>query len=400
MQADIVIVGAGMVGSLLAAALKHLSLKIIIIDNQQVIEPQNSEPYEPRVSALTRASENMLKALGAWSLIDKKRFAPFSSMYVREQQGHGELYFHANDLGVSHLGCLLENRLLQWALTEQAVASPQVTLLAPDKVVALEKGITKWSVTLASGIKIDTPLVVGADGAFSVVRQLAGIEIDTWDYQQQAIVCSVKTESPHQDCARQSFLTTGPLALLPLSDPHYCSIVWSVQQDEAHKLMALSDDEFLQALERAFPCELGQMLSCDQRYSFPLVARHAQRYCLEGLVLIGDAAHTIHPLAGQGVNLGLLDAAVLAEEIELALKKSLAISHLQVLSKYSRRRRSHNALTMHSITALERTYAATSTTMIMARNEGVRFVNKTAWLKEFFEKQAMGLVGDLPQLAK
>ena len=400
MQADIVIVGAGMVGSLLAAALKHLSLKIIIIDNQQVIEPQNSEPYEPRVSALTRASENMLKALGAWSLINTKRFAPFTSMYVREQQGHGELYFHADDLGVSHLGCLLENRLLQWALTEQAIASPQVTLLTPDKVVALEKGIRSWSVTLASGATIDTGLVVGADGAFSVVRQLAGIEIDTWDYQQQAIVCSVKTENPHQDCARQSFLSTGPLALLPLSDPLYCSIVWSAQQAEAQRLMALSDDQFLQALERAFPCELGRMLSCDRRYSFPLVARHAQRYYLDGLVLIGDAAHTIHPLAGQGVNLGLLDAAVLAEEIELALKKSLAINHLQVLSKYSRRRRSHNALTMHSMTALERTYAAQWPAMIVARNEGVRFVNKTAWLKEFFEKQAMGLVGDLPQLAK
>ena len=400
MQADIVIVGAGMVGGLLAAALKHLPLKIIIIDNQQVIEPKNSEPYEPRVSALTRASENMLKALGAWSLINTKRFAPFTSMYVREQQGHGELYFHADDLGVSHLGCLLENRLLQWALTEQAIASPQVTLLTPDKVVALEKGIRSWSVTLASGATIDTGLVVGADGAFSVVRQLAGIEIDRWDYQQQAIVCSVKTENPHQDCARQSFLSTGPLALLPLSDPLYCSIVWSAQQAEAQRLMALSDDQFLQALERAFPCELGRMLSCDRRYSFPLVARHAQRYYLDGLVLIGDAAHTIHPLAGQGVNLGLLDAAVLAEEIELALKKSLAINHLQVLSKYSRRRRSHNALTMHSMTALERTYAAQWPAMIVARNEGVRFVNKTAWLKEFFEKQAMGLTGDLPLLAK
>lgn len=400
MQADIVIVGAGMVGSLLAAALKHLPLKIVMIDNQQVTEPNNSELYEPRVSALTRASENMLKALGAWSLINTKRSAPFTSMMVREQQGHGELYFHADDLGISHLGCLIENRLLQWALTEQAVASPQVTLLVPDKVVALEKGINSWFVSLASGSKIETQLVVGADGAFSAVRQLVGIEVDTWDYQQHAIVCSVNTEHPHQDCARQNFLATGPLAFLPLSDPHYCSIVWSAQQSEAQRLMSLNDEAFLQALERAFPCDLGRMLSCDQRYSFPLVARHAQRYCLEGLVLIGDAAHTIHPLAGQGVNLGLLDAAILAEEIELALKKSLAIGHLQVLSKYSRRRRAHNALTMHSMTALERTYAATSTTMIMARNEGVRFVNKTAWLKEFFEKQAMGLVGDLPQLAK
>lgn len=400
MQADIVIVGAGMVGSLLAAALQHLSLKIIIIDSFQVTEPEQEAAYEPRVSAITRASENMLKKVGAWSYISRKRYAPFTTMQVREQDGHGELNFAAQDVGASHLGCLVENRVLQWALSQCAQAD-NVQWLIPDSVVALERVVQQqWQVTLNSGLVITTPLVVGADGAFSAIRQLTGIAIDTWDYQQQAIVCTVKTQKPHQFCARQVFLHTGPLAFLPLADPHYCSIVWSAQNHEAQRLLTLSDDEFRQHLGRHFAQELGHIEWNDQRHTFPLIARHAERYYMEGLALIGDAAHTIHPLAGQGVNLGFLDAVVLAEEIERHLQRGLSLTHnLPCLSRYSRRRRAHNALVMHSMTALERVYAATLPAIVVARNEGVRTINGSMWLKSFFEKQAMGLTGDLPLLA-
>lgn len=400
MQADIVIVGAGMVGSLLAAALQHLSLKIIIIDNFQVTEPEQEAAYEPRVSAITRASENMLKKVGAWSYISRKRYAPFTTMQVREQDGHGELNFAAQDVGASHLGCLVENRVLQWALSQCAQAD-NVQWLIPDSVVALERVVQQqWQVTLNSGLVITTPLVVGADGAFSAIRQLTGIAIDTWDYQQQAIVCTVKTQKPHQFCARQVFLHTGPLAFLPLADPHYCSIVWSAQNKEAQRLLTLSDDEFRQYLGRHFAQELGQIEWSDQRHTFPLIARHAERYYMEGVALIGDAAHTIHPLAGQGVNLGFLDAVVLAEEIERHLQRGLSLTHnLPCLSRYSRRRRAHNALVMHGMTALERVYAATLPAIVVARNEGVRTINGSMWLKSFFEKQAMGLTGDLPLLA-
>lgn len=389
-----------MVGSLLAAALQHLSLKIIIIDNFQVTEPEQEAAYEPRVSAITRASENMLKKVGAWPYISCKRYAPFTTMQVREQDGHGELNFSAQDVGTSHLACLVENRVLQWALSQCAQAD-NVQWLIPDSVVALERVVQQqWQVTLKSGLVITTHLVVGADGAFSAIRQLTGIAIETWDYQQQAIVCTVKTQKPHQFCARQVFLHTGPLAFLPLADPHYCSIVWSAQNKEAQRLLTLSDDAFRQHLGRYFAQELGCIEWSDQRHTFPLVARHAERYYMEGLALIGDAAHTIHPLAGQGVNLGFLDAVVLAEEIERHLQRGLSLTHnLPCLSRYSRRRRAHNALVMHSMTALERVYAATLPAIVVARNEGVRTINGSMWLKSFFEKQAMGLVGDLPLLA-
>lgn len=392
------IVGAGMVGSLLAASLAHLDLKIVLIDHATVSEPNNPATYEPRVSALTRASQNMLIHVGAWQLVKQKRYAPFTTMQVREQQGHGELLFSAYDVGASHLGCLVENNILQWSLTQCAIQGG-VQLVVPDKVVALERMPTQWQVTLASNTVITAPLVVGADGAFSAIRQLTGIGIDTWDYQQQAIVCTVKTQQQHQDCARQVFLDTGPLAFLPLPDANYCSIVWSASNTEAARLLALSDADFKQQLSRHFSQELGGVLECDARHAFSLVARHAERYYVEGLALVGDAAHTIHPLAGQGVNLGFLDAAVLAEEIERSLKRGLALGNINSLNRYSRRRRPHNALVMHSMTALERAYALKLPALVVARNESVRQINQHLWLKGFFEKQAMGLVGDLPLIA-
>ena len=398
-KVDMVIVGAGMVGSLLAAALKDLPLTIVLIDNVLVSAPEHDAPFEPRVSALTRASQQMLERVGAWELVTQQRYSPFTTMQVREQQGRAELQFAAADIGESHLGCLVENRILQWALTTVAIENERVQFIAPDKLIQLERYSQSWRVTLASGQQFDTPLVVGADGALSAVRQCAAIGIDTWDYQQQAIVCTVQTKKPHNACARQIFLNTGPLALLSLSTADHCSIVWSADNARANELMALSEAEFNTALDQAFGDELGRVIASDQRHSFPLVARHAERYVLDGLALIGDAAHTIHPLAGQGVNLGLLDAAVLAEELTIALARGLPIGHKQPLQKYSRRRRGHNALMMHSMTGLERLYANQQPSLILLRNQGVSVVNDTTLLKNFFEKQAMGLTGDLPQLA-
>lgn len=399
MKADIVIVGAGMVGSMLATAIKPLNLQVVLIDHAQVTLPEADAPFEPRVSAITRASENMLRQLGAWDLLAQQRHAPFTTMHVWEQEGRSELFFAAKDVGASHLGCLIENRLLQWALTLKALSGSDIQLLAPEKVVGLERFPKHWRVSLASGQQIDTALVVGADGALSAVRQFAAIGIDTWDYHQHGIVCTIQTEKPHGDCARQVFLKSGPLALLPLSDPHYCSIVWSADNTRTQELMALDEQPFNHELTYATRGVLGGVVGSDKRHAFPLMARHAERYHLDGLALIGDAAHTIHPLAGQGVNLGFLDAAVLAEEISRGLARGLPLGHSQMLNRYSRRRRSHNALMMHSMTGLERIYAASLPALIQGRNEGVRLVNSNGWLKAFFEQQAMGLTGDLPAIA-
>lgn len=401
MIADMVIVGGGMVGSLLAAALASTSLKIVIIDAVPAQPMTADAPFEPRVSAISRASENMLRHVGAWDLITcQQRHCEFTNMQVWEYDGKAELHFSAQDVGAHHLGCLLENRLMQWGLTTAAQQADNVSLLAPAKVTRLERLLRGWCVELADGTRIHTPLVVGADGAFSLVRKTAAIGMATWDYQQQAIVCTIQTERPHQLTARQVFLPTGPLALLPLAKADHCSIVWSVKTERAKEILALDEANFCQALTEASGAVLGQVLTADQRHAFPLMARHAESYHAQGLVLIGDAAHTIHPLAGQGVNLGFLDAAVLAEEIRRALSRRLPVEHPQTLARYSLRRRAHNALIMHSMTGLERIYAAQWPWLTLLRNDGVSFVNRQPVLRRFFEQQAMGLQGDLPALAK
>lgn len=400
MNADIVIVGAGMVGSLLAAALKDRPLDIVLVDVANVSPPEVDAPYEPRVSAISRASENMFRHVGAWERVTAVRHAPYTRMEVREAEGNAELCFDASDIGESHLGCLVENRLMQWALTSKALEGPRVRLRAPARVVGLDRMPDHWRVTLDNGDVLQTRLVVGADGAQSAVRRLAPLSMATWDYAQKAMVCTVRTEKPHGATARQIFLKTGPLALLPLPDPHLCSIVWSAVHARADEVMAMEDDTFCRELGREFGDALGRIESADRRYAFPLIARHTERYTLPGLALIGDAAHNIHPLAGQGVNLGFLDAAVLAEEIGRALDRGLPPGHESVLSRYQRRRRGHNALIMHSMTGLERVYAAHWPWLIQMRNDGVRFVNRFLPLKAFFERQALGLEGDLPALAK
>jgi 2-octaprenylphenol hydroxylase len=398
-KADIVIVGAGMVGSLLAAALKDRDLDILLIDTAAVTPPAPQDPYEPRVSAISRASENMFRHVGAWDKVTAVRYSPYTRMEVREEQGRAELTFSASDVGESHLGCLVENRLMQWALTTTALEGPRVRLLAPAKVTGLERYGAHWRVRLDSGEIVETGLVVGADGAQSAVRRLAPLSMEVWDYHQKAIVCTVRTARPHDATARQIFLKTGPLALLPLPDPHLCSIVWSATHERADVIMQLDDVAFRRELADAFGDALGAVDWADRRFAFPLVARHAERYTLPGLALIGDAAHNIHPLAGQGVNLGFLDAAVLAEEIGRGLDRRLPPGHEAVLGRYARRRRGHNALIMHSMTGLERVYAAHWPWLIQLRNDGVSLVNRFLPLKTFFERQALGLEGDLPALA-
>jgi 2-octaprenylphenol hydroxylase len=293
----------------------------------------------------------------------------------------------------------VENRLMQWALTTTALEGPRVRLLAPAKVTGLERYGAHWRVQLDSGEVVETGLVVGADGAQSAVRRLAPLSMEVWDYHQKAIVCTVRTARPHDATARQIFLKTGPLALLPLPDPHLCSIVWSATHERADVIMQLDDVAFRRELADAFGDALGAVDWADRRFAFPLVARHAERYTLPGLALIGDAAHNIHPLAGQGVNLGFLDAAVLAEEIGRGLDRRLPPGHEAVLGRYARRRRGHNALIMHSMTGLERVYAAHWPWLIQLRNDGVSLVNRFLPLKTFFERQALGLEGDLPALA-
>ncbi len=402
--ADIVIVGAGMVGSLLAALLKDSGLRIVLLEREALVAPQKDDAFEPRVSALTRASENLLRHVQAWEVMASHRLCPYEAMTVWDADGSGRVQFSARELGESHLGVLVENRLLQWALTQAATQSAGVELLCPAQLCELERLPESWLLTLVSGEKINARLVVGADGAQSAVRQFAGIGSAETDYGQRAIVTTVRTEKTHQYTAWQRFMSTGPLAFLPLltatGDAHHASIVWSQDEAEAQRLLLLDDEAFRRELGFAFEHTLGEVQWVDRRFSFPLRARHARDYAHEGLVLIGDAAHAIHPLAGQGVNLGLLDAAVLAEEILRAQDRGVAWWSELTLARYARRRRAHNSLILSSMTGFRRLFASHNPLLVVARNIGLSATDRLLPLKQELARLAMGLTGDLPRAAR
>lgn len=403
-NADIVIVGAGMVGSLLASLLKDSGLSVLMLERATVTAPAKDDAFEPRVSALTRASENMLRHVGAWQDIENIRSCRYSAMTVWDADGSGRVQFNAGELGETHLGVLVENRLIQWALTHAATRANNVELRCPAQLQELERLPNAWQLTLDDGEKISARLVIGADGAQSAVRQLSGIACTETDYGQRAIVTTVRTQMPHEFVARQRFMTTGPLAFLPLQshagDTHCCSIVWSQDEKEAQRLLALDDEAFKRELGFAFEHTLGNIEWADARYSFPLRAQHASDYVREGIALIGDAAHAIHPLAGQGVNLGLLDAAVLAEEIMRALERHIPWCSENTLLRYSRRRRAHNTLILNSMTGFRRLFASQQPLLVLARNIGLGVTNHILPLRQEFARVAMGLTGDLPVAAK
>ena len=260
-----------------------------------------------------------------------------------------------------------------------------------------------WLVSLGDGRQLRAPLLVAADGANSAIRRLAGCTTREWDYLHHAIVTSVRCAEAHRRTAWQRFTDDGPLAFLPLErdgDRHWCSIVWSTTPEQAGRLMALDDAAFAAALGAAFEWRLGAVLEVDPRHCIPLRQRHARRYVEPGLALIGDAAHVIHPLAGQGVNLGFLDAATLAEVLLHARGRGERLAELRVLSRFERRRMPHNLAMMAAMEGFERLFQADPLPLRWLRNTGLKWMDKLPGGKALFVRQALGLSGDLPELAR
>lgn len=405
MRADLIIVGAGMVGSALALALQHSGLQILLLDGGPLsVKPfDQSAAFEPRVSALSAASQRILERLGAWDGIAARRTSPYGEMQVWDGSGTGQVHFSAASVHAEVLGHIVENRVVQDGLLD-ALYEADLGLLPGARLEQLRRSGDDWLLTLTDGRELRAPLVIAADGANSAVRRLAGCATREWDYLHHAIVTSVRCSKPHQQTAWQRFTDDGPLAFLPLAKAddaeHWCSIVWSTTPAEAERLMALDDAAFCHELGKAFEWRLGEVLESDPRHCIPLRQRHAKRYVEPGLALIGDAAHTIHPLAGQGVNLGFLDAAVLAEVLLHALERGENLADIKVLGRFERRRMPHNLAMMAAMEGFERLFQADPLPLRWLRNSGLNLVDGANEAKALFVRQALGLSGDLPELAR
>ncbi|RRV09263.1 2-octaprenyl-3-methyl-6-methoxy-1,4-benzoquinol hydroxylase [Pseudomonas sp. v388] len=402
-RADVLIVGAGMVGSALALALQGSGLDVLVLDGGSLsvkpFDPQSA--FEPRVSALSAASQRILERLDVWEGIAARRVSPYGQMHVWDGSGTGQIHFSASSVHADVLGHIVENRVVQDALLDRLHDS-DIGLLGNARLEQMRHSGDDWLLTMADGRQFRAPLVVAADGANSAVRRLTGTPTREWDYMHHAIVTSVRCTDSHKRTAWQRFTDDGPLAFLPLErgGEHWCSIVWSVTPLQAERLMALDDESFCRALEQAFEGQLGQVVSADSRLCVPLRQRHAKRYVAKGLALIGDAAHTIHPLAGQGVNLGFLDAAVLAEVLRHAAERGENLSDTRVLSRYERRRMPHNLALMAAMEGFERLFQADRLPLRWLRNTGLKVVNRMPEAKALFVREALGLSGELPELAR
>ncbi|PTT97804.1 FAD-dependent 2-octaprenylphenol hydroxylase, partial [Pseudomonas sp. HMWF031] len=303
---DIAIVGGGIVGLTLAAALKHSELSIAIVDKAACYQTLDEKPTA-RVSAINQANIKALQQFDVWSHLQQDRANPYTDMHVWDKDSFGDIHFSCDEMGSDALGVIVENQALVNALSKSVEAQPNVELITAgiDRVLA---GPNQTMLMLDNDDVLSCRLLVGADGANSFVRKQAGLPITFKDYEHTAIVANIKTVEPHNNVARQAFTPTGPLALLPMSEPNVCSIVWSQTPEQANSLMALDDAAFCNALTAASNSVLGTISLEAKRAAFPLTMRYARQWAKDGVVLVGDAAHTIHPLAGQGANLGMQDA--------------------------------------------------------------------------------------------
>ena len=412
-QFDLLIVGGGMVGAALAAACSGQGLRIAVTEAREPARDWPAGEIDLRVSALSRASQRLLERLrppqgpSVWERMVQLGVSPYREMRVWDAVGGASIHFDSADLGEPDLGHIVENRVTQLALWEYLEAALDVTLLSPARgaevtLPAIPKGASRpdWvRLRLQDGRCLTARLLVGADGRDSWIRAQAGIATSGWDYDQQAIVAHVRTTEPHRETAWQRFLPTGPLALLPLADGR-CSIVWSVTDERARALLALDDAAFLGELEVASERRLGAVTAVSRRVALPLRLQHADQYVRPRLALIGDAAHAVHPLAGQGVNLGLLDAAQLADNLVEARERGRDIGGLWTLRRYERSRRGDNLRMLGAMDGFKRLFSNANPLLVAARNTGLAVADRLPPLKRLLMAEALGQGADLPSLAR
>lgn len=387
---DVLINGAGMVGATLACLLAQSGRNVGVIEASKVSKFDIDAAYDLRVSAISRASQKAFEEITAWDAMLAMRASPYEVMNVwdgcYDHKEDGNVRFDAAEIGEPDLGHIIENSVVQTAVANRMTDFDNVTVIQPDRLKSFEISNECVSAQLESGIAITADLIVGADGGNSQVRTLAGIDVTIDDYGQRGLVATVKTQEHHQYTAWQRFQETGPLAFLPLADGS-CSIVWTLPSDLADYYLSLNKADFKLALAEAFDHKLGKITKVSDRAAFPLRGSQAKPYVLDRVALIGDAAHTIHPLAGQGVNLGIKDAVELAQQ----LLNVADCGSLKTLRRYERARRGDNVLTMRAMEGFRLLFGHSASPVKTARNAGMNLFNRVPKLKNQVIKKAMGL---------
>lgn len=398
---DVAIAGGGMVGAALAALLasrpETSRLRVALLEPRPATPPAAGEPLDLRVSALSRASQRLLERTGAWRAVVGRGVSPYRRMVVWDAadgpDGPGAIRFDAAELAEPDLGHIVENRSVQAALLECA-GERGVTLLRSGVASFGAEGGAAL-VTTPEGRRLSCALVIGADGHDSALRRLAGIETRGWDYAQRGIVAHLAPERPHQETAWQRFLPGGPLALLPLADGRV-SLVWTAPAAEAEELVSLDDAAFGARVTEAAAGVLGELRPTTRRAAFPLRLMHATEYTRPRLALVGDAAHAVHPLAGQGVNLGFMDAAALAQVLGEALAAGEDVGEHALLRRYERWRKAENLPAMALMDGLQKLFGSELPLLAWARRTGLGLVDRAEPVKRGLIRRAMGVEGDVP----